>query len=392
MGGVRKWPQVGGPPISVGRLVLMLTTLGQQLLFLLEHDIISPTGVCHKCLQVITGTWTVKGNTRYWKCLACKVVTSCRFGTVLYKSKMKLKNWVLLAYCFTERNRTYAQTANEASLPQEGYEDRSLSTRTINRWYRFFRMLCRLDFRKNKEKIGGEGTIIEGDESLFGKMKFGRGAKKNRRRAWVFGMICRTTRRLFLYVCPRDSEGKYKRTRRALIPMILANVKPGSLLYTDGWMAYRRLNEYGYQHKWINHDLHYCDPDDPSINTNTVEGLWAQVKRWLPNGGTYNLTEYLELYQWFYQQKLNGKNPFWRLLELIAESNSYESVNSSQVEEEPDVHGQDDDDDEEEVEEEEEEYHSDDEEHYWYDCIWCKDIWLEESERDQHLLTCSQRI
>ena len=164
MGGVKKWPQVGGPPISVGRLALMLTTLGQQFMFLMEHDIISPTGVCHKCLQVITGNWIVKGNFRYWICVACKVVTSCRFGTVLYKSKMKLKNWVLLAYCFTKRNGTYAQTVNEASLPQEGYEDRSLSTRTINR---FFSMLCWQDIRKNKEKIGGVGTIIEGDESLL---------------------------------------------------------------------------------------------------------------------------------------------------------------------------------------------------------------------------------
>ena len=223
-------------------------------------------------------------------------------------------------------------------------------------------------------------------------MKYGRGARKNRRRAWVFGMICRTTRQLFLYVCPKDSEGKYKRTRRALIPMILANVKPGSMLYTDGWRAYRRLNEYGYQHKWINHDLYYCDPDDPSINTNTVEGLWAQVKRWLPKGGTYNLAEYLELFQWFYQQKLNGRNPFWRLVELIAESNDYESVNRSQVEEEHDVYGEDGDEDELEEVEEEEEYESDDEEHYWYDCVWCKDIWIQESKRDEHMLTCSQRI
>ena len=77
-------------------------------------------------------------------------------------------------------------------------------------------------------------------------MKYGRGVKKSRRRAWVFGMIERTTKRLFLYVCPRDGVGKYKRTRRALIPMILASVEPGSVLYTDGWRAYRRLNEYGY--------------------------------------------------------------------------------------------------------------------------------------------------
>ena len=29
------------------------------------------------------------------------------------------------------------------------------------------------------------------------------------------------------------------------------------------------------------------------------------------------------LFQWFYQQKLNGKKPFWRLIQLIVESNDY---------------------------------------------------------------------
>ena len=83
--------------------------------------------------------------------------------------------------------------------------------------------------------MGGESDILEGDESQFGKCKYSRGSRKNRRRAWVFGMISRTTKRLFLYVCPQDAAGKYKHTRRALIPMILANVKPGTMLYTDGW-------------------------------------------------------------------------------------------------------------------------------------------------------------
>ena len=86
-----------------------------------------------------------------------------------------------------------------------------------------------------RQQIGGESGILEGDESQFGKCNYSRGSRKNRRRAWVFGMISRTTKRLFLYVCPQDAAGKYKRTRRALIPMILANVKPGTMLYTDGW-------------------------------------------------------------------------------------------------------------------------------------------------------------
>ena len=174
--------------------------------------------------------------------------------------------------------------------------------------------------------------------------------------------------------------------------MILANVEPGSVLYTDGWRAYRRLNKYGYQHHWVNQDLYYCDQSDPSINTNMIEGLWAQIKRWLPRAGSYNLTGYLGLFQWFYQQKLNGKNIFWRLLELIAESNSHEAVNDAQVDEILDIDGEDGDDDEEEAEgEQEDEYERDEEEHYWYD-YWCKEIWLQEKSRDDLMVICSQRV
>ena len=31
------------------------------------------------------------------------------------------------------------------------------------------------------------------------------------------------------------------------------------------------MPEYGFQHKWINHDLYYCDPEDKSLNTNRIE-------------------------------------------------------------------------------------------------------------------------
>ena len=58
-----------GPPISIVRLVLMLTTVGQQYLFLQQHDIIPSTGVCHKCHQVILGSPIVKGNERFWNCM-----------------------------------------------------------------------------------------------------------------------------------------------------------------------------------------------------------------------------------------------------------------------------------------------------------------------------------
>ena len=39
------------------------------------------------------------------------------------------------------------------------------------------------------------------------------------------------------------------------------------------------------------------------------------------------------------KEKIEGRNPFWKLLELIAESNDYENVNNAQVDEIPDVGG-----------------------------------------------------
>ena len=38
-------------------------------------------------------------------------------------------------------------------------------------------------------------------------------------------------------------------------------------------------------------------------------------------------------------RRLRGETFFWRLLELIAESNDYENVNNAQVDEVPDVEG-----------------------------------------------------
>ena len=162
------------------------------------------------------------------------------------------------------------------------------------------------------------------DESMFGNMKYGKGDGSKRRRAWVFGMVCRATKQVVFIVCPRDEHGKYKRTKAALWPIVQAHVKVGSTLYTDGWRVYRRLPELGYSHEWVNHDLYYVDPNNRNLHTNEIEGAWGLVKMWLPNGGAYNLQDYLYLYQWFHTQKIAGINPFHRLMHLIAENNSVE--------------------------------------------------------------------
>ena len=111
------------PPVSISLFAMMLTTIGQQVTFLQDKNILPKTGLCRKCYATILGEYKVKKNERYWRCTKCNITTSLRFGTILYQTKLKLINFIMLVYCFTERNRTNAQTSNKASLPQENYKD-----------------------------------------------------------------------------------------------------------------------------------------------------------------------------------------------------------------------------------------------------------------------------
>ena len=109
--------------VSLGRLTLLLATTAQQVEFLQEQDILPIAGTCHKCHNVIYNNYKEKGTKRYWICPTCKLSTSIRYGTVLYNSNMQLNRFVMMVYCFTERNKTYAQTINECCLPSEDYKD-----------------------------------------------------------------------------------------------------------------------------------------------------------------------------------------------------------------------------------------------------------------------------
>ena len=99
-------------------------------------------------------------------------------------------------------------------------------------------------------------------KDYFPQLKYGKGSAAQRRRKWVFGGKCRETGRVFLALCTNN-----KRTKKSLWPIILRNVKIGSMLHTDGWRAYRKLPSLGYRHRWVDHSnsVAKCDGNDKNI-------------------------------------------------------------------------------------------------------------------------------
>ena len=224
-----------------------------------------------------------------------------------------------MAYCFTNPEMTYSMIQNETTMTSDEEceeNDQMTSSNTISKYFELFRtLICEemIEISKTR-KIGGINTEVEMDESMCGKRKHNRG-KLTGRHQWIFGGICRQTREIFLAICPGN-----KRDRPTLEKIIVEHVEAGTTLYTDGWKAYEQLERLGYKWEMVNHSEHFVSPTNPACHTNTIEGTWRCLKRWLPSSGRYSLEDYLPLYLWFNNNKKNGQNSFWQLLQILSKN------------------------------------------------------------------------
>ncbi|KAA6391047.1 MAG: hypothetical protein EZS28_013426 [Streblomastix strix] len=205
------------------------------------------------------------------RCPTCGQWSSVRGGSAFQGTKIGLLVLLIISFHFWMRHGIH-ETANETSVCEK----------TVGVLYRRFRLTMAEIISNEAGMIGGEGIEIEVDEALFGRMKNHRGAPRAER--WVLGGIERIQRdgqprRMFLEpVSDRSSE--------TLCEVIRRRVLPGTIIITDMWRAYNRLNENGahYTHLTVNHQVHFVDPET-GANTQTIEGTWSHLRRQLPRFG-----------------------------------------------------------------------------------------------------------
>ncbi|CEF71187.1 Transposase, ISXO2-like domain-containing protein [Strongyloides ratti] len=138
--------------------------------------------------------------------------------------------------------------------------------------------------RENSGKIGGEGRIVEVDESLFTE--------------------------------GRTMQGEFYHGYGFLED----NVAEGSTIYTDSWKSYRtsELEAQGFTHFKVNHKYHFVDPES-GAHTQTIERMWGSAKwRNKKQRGTSRnmLDSYLAEFMW--RQRNKEENPFLQILRDIA--------------------------------------------------------------------------
>jgi transposase len=69
-------------------------------------------------------------------------------------------------------------------------------------------------------------------------------------------------------------------------PLIKDTLHPGTLVYTDAYRIYARLQTWGYNHKRVNHRRGEFARDDDgdalcAFHVHTMGGFWALLRRWL---------------------------------------------------------------------------------------------------------------
>ena len=92
----------------------------------------------------------------------------------------------------------------------------------------------------------------------------------------------------------------------------LSHVAPGSEVHTDEYAIYNRLEQWGFEHKTVNHGQGEFARDDDGdgfceVHVNTIEGIWSLLRSWLrPHRGVSQ--EKLPLYLGFFQFVHNVRN------------------------------------------------------------------------------------
>ncbi len=258
-----------------------------------------PNGfICPRCQSI--EAWKTGRNLMH--CANCGRQTSITAGTLFENTRKPLRLWFHVMW-WVMSQKTGASAKNlQHTMGFSRYE-------TAWTWLHKFR---RAMIRPGRERLKG---VVEVDETYIGGEEKGSRGRKIEKKALVV-------------IAVEVEIGKLGRVRfrqipdasaDSLIPFIKDNIKPKSVVITDGWQGYSSLKGLGYQHRVKNVAKSGKKASELLPHIHLVFSL---VKRWLM--GTHqgairakHLSYYLDEYAFRFNRRLSqhrGKL-FYRLMQ-----------------------------------------------------------------------------
>jgi transposase-like protein len=202
----------------------------------------------------------------------CRKQFSAKVGTIFEDSPLGLDKWFVAVWSIT--NAKNGISSCELA--------RALGVTQKTAWFMLHRVRLAMKTRSFK-KMGGNGGIVEADETYIGGLKENMHKRKRfalkgtggTGKSAVMGLLDRTTRKVHAKVI----DGNINRS--TLHPVIHKYVDKGTMLCTDAYGGYKGLSD-DYIHAVIDHAIAYAESH---VHTNGLENFWSILKRALK--GTY---------------------------------------------------------------------------------------------------------
>ena len=121
-----------------------------------------------------------------------------------------------------------------------------VSQKTIVQLYQYMRDVCSTKLLNTPSDLGGPGVVVQIDESLFNHKSNTKEADDQTKKHGSSGLPTHPPN-WQLRTCRLA-----KRDAATLLPIIQKVVRPGSIVYSDEWRAYRQIQpKLGLQHETV---------------------------------------------------------------------------------------------------------------------------------------------
>lgn len=257
-----------------------------------------PNGIiCNKCDHP-TKHYKVRGR-RSYVCSGCGNHFYPTAGTIFHRSRTPLTDWF---------HAIYIMSTNKSGTSARQIQ-REIGVTYKTAW----RMMHQIRSMMGNQDAKLEGNV-EIDEAYIHPNVYKRSSAKRK-----YGHNGRDVGEILFGAVQRGGDVKIWHVRssgvRVLRPLILSNVKDGSVVHSDGHGSYRTLPHYGYDHRTTNHERHeYYTPDSYTQN---IENVWSHIKRGIKGVYRHVNPGYLQLYANEFAWRYNHRQYnvlFWHLL------------------------------------------------------------------------------
>jgi transposase-like protein len=268
-----------------------------------------------------------------YKCYECRKPFTVKVGTIFESSHIKLHIWLQAIFLISSSKKGIS--ANQLH--------RTLGITLKSAWFLSHRI--REAMREGAFDLGGEGKIVEADETYFGK-KSGEapevttlGTPFTRRRG-----DARKQKRAIVSLVERGGKVRSFHVEKAdkftVANIVVNNIAKESRLHTDESLLYKGADGYFKTHETVHHaSKEYARGD---VTTNTVEGYFSIFKRGMKgiyqHCGEQHLHRYLAEYDFrFNNRHALGYNDEDRasvlLRGVVGKRLTYETVGKAKREE-----------------------------------------------------------